>query len=359
MLMLEAPAIELPSPPAATFTLRDVPARHRFPMMRDMMADGHKPFMCSLLTATREDDEAPFDGGFEFRTTGELNCIDLYTDAVTYTRTERGVAASPTDLYGLQLQVEGVSHFEQGGQTRTHMPGSLMLMDSNVPFHTVKLAWTRHRKMLIPRRQIDALIAPGWQRQGIVCAQPGLGSLVTQYTRVLMEEMGRLNAAQASAALDNLCRLLALVADRTQRADPADRALNAARLLQVRRHVEQHLADPALTPASVAAAHRMSQRSLHLLFEPTGMSFARHVLRLRLQECHAMVASPAHAHRSITDIAFAWGFNSLTTFYSAFQRQFGVAPGELRRAAGSGKVAASNRSSLVASPPPSTSYVID
>jgi AraC family transcriptional regulator, positive regulator of tynA and feaB len=337
--------IELPTPPAATYTLRDVPVRHRFPMMRDMMADGHAPFMLSLLTATREDPEAPFDGGFEFRTTGVLSCIDLYTDAVTYTRTERGVACSPTDLYGLQLQVEGVSHFSQGGQTRTHLPGSLMLMDSNVPFHTVKLGRTRHRKMLIPRRQIDALIAPGWQRHGIHCAQPGLGNLVTQYTRALMEEMGRLGAAEAVVAMDNLCRLLALLADaQTEQAEPADRAINAARLVQVRRHIEQHLADPALTPASVAAAHCMSQRSLHLLFEPTGVSFARYVLRRRLQECHAMVASPAHAHRSVTDIAFAWGFNSLTTFYGAFQRQFGMAPGDLRRAAGKGKIASPQRS---------------
>ena len=341
--MLDAPAIELPSPPAATYTLWDVPVRRRFPMMRDMMADGHPPFMVSILTVTREDDEAPFDGGFEWRTTGELDCLDLYTDAVTYRRTERGVAASPTATYGLQLQVEGVSHFTQGGRTRTHAPGSLMLMDSNVPFHTVKPGRSRHRKILVPRRQLDALVAAGWQRQGMDCAQPGLGGLLTQYTRALMEEMGRLSAAQAGAALDNLCRLLALFADaQTERADPADRAINAARLVQVRRHIEQHLVDPSLSPASVAAAHRMSQRSLHLLFEPTGVSFARYVMRRRLQECHTMVTSPAQAHRSVTDIAFAWGFNSLTTFYGAFQRQFGMAPGELRRAAASGKVAPSD-----------------
>jgi AraC-like DNA-binding protein len=340
MAMLDAPAIELPRPPVASYTLRDVPVRRRFAMMRDMMADGHPPFMLSLLTATREDDEAPFDGGFEFRATGELATVELYTDAVAYARTAHGVAASPTDLYGLQLQVEGLSHFTQGGQTRTHAPGSLMLMDSNVPFHTVKPGRSRHRKILVPRRQLDALIVPGWQRQGIHCAQPGLGGLLTQYTRALMQEMDRLSVVEAGAALDNLCRLLALYSQaQTERVDPADRAVNAARLVQIRGYIDQHLADPALTPASVAAAHRMSQRSLHLLFEPTGVSFARHVLRRRLQECHAMVASPAHAHRSITDIAFAWGFNSLTTFYSAFQRQFGMAPGEVRRAAGTGKLA--------------------
>src|SRR5665213_1623480 len=167
MAMLDAPAIELPNPPAASYTLRDVPMRHRFPMMRDMMADGHPPFMRSILTASRE----------------------------------------------------------------------------------------------APEAQIDTLIAPGWQPQGIHCARSGLGSLLTQYTRALMEEIGRLSAAEAGAALDNLCRLLALHAyAQSRHADPADRAINAARLMQVRRYIDQHLADPALTPASVAAAHRMSQR---------------------------------------------------------------------------------------------------
>lgn len=302
--------------------------------MREMMADGHPPFMIARLTATREDGETPFDSGLRMRTTGELNCIDLYTDAVTYARTQSGVAASPTDIYSLQLQVEGVSHFTQGGQTRTHAPGSLMLMDGNVPFHTVKPGRSLHRKIRIPRRQIDTLIAPGWQRQGIHCAQPGLGALLTQYTRVLMEEMDRLTAAEATATLDNLCRLFALHADaQTRHAGPAERAIHAARLVQVRRYIDLHLADPALTADLVARAHRMSLRSLHLLFEPTGVSFARHVLRRRLQECQAMLTSPAQAHRSVTDIAFAWGFNSLTTFYGAFQREFGMAPGELRRTA--------------------------
>jgi AraC-like DNA-binding protein len=214
-----------------------------------------------------------------------------------------------------------------------------MLIDGNVPFHTVKPGRSRHRKLLLPRRRIDALIAPGWQRHGIHYGQPGLGNLLTQYTRVLMEEMDRLNAAEASAAFDNLCRLLALHASgQAENADLRDRAIHAARLAQVRRYIDQHLADPALTSASVAAEHRMSQRSLHLLFEPTGVTFAQYVLQWRLEECRAMLASLAHVYRSVTDVAFAWGFNSLTTFYSAFQREFDMAPGEVRRTAASSDV---------------------
>ncbi len=335
--MLDAAAIEPPPSPVLSYTLQDVPVRRRFPMMREMMADGHPPFMRAVLTAEREDPDAPFDGGFILHTKGELACCEHYSEAVSYTRTARGAATSPIDDYGIFLLLAGVWHLTQGGQTRTVEPGSMVLMDSNIPFHSVKPGKARLRAIRIPHRQMDPLIVPGWQRHGIVCAaQPGLGGLVTQYARALTDEMDRLSAAQADAALDNLCRLFALHSDaQVNHVAPAEHAVHAARLLQVRRHIDQHLADPALTPASVAAAHQMSLRSLHLLFEPTGVSFARHVLRRRLQECHATLTSPAHAQRSVTDIAFAWGFNSLTTFYSGFQHEFGMAPGEVRRAAGS------------------------
>jgi len=343
--MLDAAAIEPPPSPVLSYTLHDVPVRRRFPMMREMMADGHPPFMRAVLTADREDPEAPFDGGFVLHTTGELACCEHYSEAVSYTRTARGAATSPINDYGIFLLLDGVWHLTQGGQTRTIEPGSMVLMDSNVPFHSVKPGKARLRAIRISHRQMDPLIVPGWQRHGIVCAaQPGLGGMLTQYARVLTDEMDRLSPAQADAALDNLCRLFALHSHaQTNHAGPAGHAIHAARLVQIRRHIDQRLADPALSPASVAAAHGMSLRNLHLLFEPTGVSFARYVLRRRLQECRATLASPAQAHRSVTDIAFGWGFNSLTTFYGAFQREFGMAPGEVRRTAGSGDVAPSER----------------
>ena len=59
------------------------------------------------------------------------------------------------------------------------------------------------------------------------------------------------------------------------------------------------------------------------MFEPTGTTFGRYVLRRRLEECRAaLIANPA---RSVTDIAFGWGFSSLASFYRAFQAAFGMA----------------------------------
>ena len=102
-------------------------------------------------------------------------------------------------------------------------------------------------------------------------------------------------------------------------------SLRSAQLAAVKRYVDLHLADPGLTPASAAAALGISARQLHRLFEPSGSSFARYVLRQRLLRCRDTIAGATGTGRSVVDIAFGWGFNSMATFYRAFVSEFGIA----------------------------------
>jgi AraC-like DNA-binding protein len=53
------------------------------------------------------------------------------------------------------------------------------------------------------------------------------------------------------------------------------------------------------------------------------------LLSRRLEECKVALMNPIGG-RSVTDIAFAWGFKSLATFHRNFRHAFGVTPGELR-----------------------------
>jgi len=46
------------------------------------------------------------------------------------------------------------------------------------------------------------------------------------------------------------------------------------------------------------------------------------------------LCSPAHAHRLLVDIAFAWGFNSQAHFSRAFRRKYGQSPSAFRQRAG-------------------------
>jgi AraC-like DNA-binding protein len=96
-------------------------------------------------------------------------------------------------------------------------------------------------------------------------------------------------------------------------------ALRTERLERIRMYVEWHLTDPELSAHGAARALGMSVRSLHLALAPSGVSFGELVQCRRLAACHAQLNRPDNG-ATIADIAFAGGFNSLSSFYRAFRR---------------------------------------
>jgi AraC-like DNA-binding protein len=186
--------------------------------------------------------------------------------------------------------------------------------------------------LVIPQAALSPLVSGG--RLARPFRLPGaspLGSLLgaaidaaKAQTPLLADELGE-------AVLSNLCGLVVLACGASDEGVEHGRdSLRSAQLAAVKRHVDMHLADPGLTPASAAAALGISARQLHRLFEPSGSSFARYVLRQRLLRCRDTIGGATGTGRSVVDIAFGWGFNSMATFYRAFVSEFGSPPTVLR-----------------------------
>ena len=146
-----------------------------------------------------------------------------------------------------------------------------------------------------------------------------------------------------SCVADTLCRLLAVACG--GEAGEQGQAIRLARLADAKRYVGLHLADPDLTPETAASALKISVRLLNLLFEPGGTTFTDYVVKRRLEECRAALET---GERSVTDIAFAWGFNSLATFFRRFREAYGMTPFEMRHQAVRRKSASFQRQSPTA-----------
>jgi AraC-like DNA-binding protein len=109
-------------------------------------------------------------------------------------------------------------------------------------------------------------------------------------------------------------------------------ALRATRLQRICTYVETNLADPSLSAKAASRALGISVRSLHLALAPTGETFGDLVQRRRLAACHSLLRRPDNP-ATIAEIAFASGFNSLSSFYRAFRRAYGACPSEAARPA--------------------------
>ncbi|GIE92394.1 helix-turn-helix domain-containing protein [Actinoplanes regularis] len=126
-------------------------------------------------------------------------------------------------------------------------------------------------------------------------------------------------------------RLLASMTGRTT-ADPA-----MVHLANARSFIEDHLTDPGLNAARVAAGVGISERHLSRAFAATGTSLPQFVLARRLERARTLLSSgPAE---TVARVALRCGFGSATYFSRAFTAHFGVRATQVRRSAVTGRSA--------------------
>ncbi len=188
--------------------------------------------------------------------------------------------------------------------------------------------------LVVPHTALSPLLAGGrLTRPFRVPIVSPLGSLLGAAMSAAKAQAPLLPEELVEGVLRNLCGLVALAIGASGEGTEEGRdSLRSAQLAAVKRYIDLHLADPGLTPASGASELGISVRQLHRLFEPSGSSFARYVLRERLLRCRDTIGGATGTGRSVVDIAFGWGFNSMATFYRAFVSEFGIPPAVLRAA---------------------------
>lgn len=113
--------------------------------------------------------------------------------------------------------------------------------------------------------------------------------------------------------------------------DASHTATQAAILHRICQTIERRLDDPELAPARVAQAEGISERYLQKLFEGVGDNFTHYVRERRLQRAWADLSNPAEAHRSISEIAYRYGFGDSAHFSRTFRHRFGLPPREFRQ----------------------------
>lgn len=307
------------------FSTDDVPERDRFSYWADTSTTSTATQRLPVAGAPRS-----FRASFSVRSMGSIFNMRSEADAHRVMRQKQDVARRPWGAYWIYREASAGIWCKYGDQEFLSRTGDLFIAQPDRPFETRTNTRYAYESWLVPRSFLDPHLpavagAPVTRLSG----RGGVGGLAANYLESLTRNWDDIPEGATDQVIDTLARLIG-VACGAGATDQPD-AVRAGRLVTAHRHIDRHLATPDLSPATVAAALGISVRSLHLLFEPTGASFARHVLRRRLEECRsALLGTPA---RPVIDIAFAWGFNSLSSFYRAFQAAFGTSPGDLREAA--------------------------
>jgi len=103
--------------------------------------------------------------------------------------------------------------------------------------------------------------------------------------------------------------------------------------LRIRAFIQHHLADPDLTPRTIAAAHHISLSYLHRLFQDEQFTIAAWIRHQRMEHARRDLADRKLLPIPIHAIAARWGFHRATDFTRTFRSTYGIAPRDYRHQA--------------------------
>ncbi|WP_432832459.1 helix-turn-helix domain-containing protein [Dactylosporangium sp. CA-092794] len=265
---------------------------------------------------------------------GPVRVVATKSRPVDAERTPALIRRSDPEVYLVLLNHKGGEQLEQDGRVTVMSPWDMVLLHSSHPFRTTcdPDGPTQHGTVVmlepgilpIPARRLRDLVGLP------LSTGDSLDSLVSQYIlglgagRFQPADAGRLTSATVSLVSLMLARRLNSV-----RALPGETREDAL-LARVREHIIVRLGDPTLTPESVAAAHHISVRTLHRLFQANEVTVAGWIRQRRLERCHADLLDPALVTRSVRSIARRWGFPDAAHFSRVFQNAYGSSPAAFR-----------------------------
>ncbi len=251
-----------------------------------------------------------------------------------------GTRADPDRVLVL-TQLEGACILRHAGGTTRLEQGGICLLPAEADVHYRYPVPYRQLALCCEGRVLEEWL-PGWRRHTFLAVSglQGAGVLFYSLLRTLRHEMDALPSDCHDKALHALMKLLAAAMEGAgRRRVAASGRLAALHKERVRRFVLEHLAEPDLSIQRISAALGLSPRYLHHLFSREDMHLMQWVWAQRLERCRQELTQSAMTGRSISTIAFAWGFNDPAHFSRAFRRRYGVTPREMQRRAAAGAAA--------------------
>lgn len=253
-------------------------------------------------------------------------------------RTPKLIRQSDPDpeQYRVDLLVRGQLVVEQAGQEAALGPGDFAITDWSRPARWAT-ATQRAVSLMFPRALLplphDEVARLGGVR---IPGDHGAGALFSSLARQVvahLDDYGPADGARLGTTLvDLLAAALAARLDGQDELPPG--TAQQALLRQVHGFIERRLADPALTPGTVAAAHHISVRYLYKLFETEPTGVAGWIRERRLERCRRDLLDPALADRPVSAVAARWGLTNAAHFSRAFRAAYGLSPLAYRAMAG-------------------------
>ncbi|MBO1267922.1 helix-turn-helix domain-containing protein [Arthrobacter cavernae] len=299
-----------------------------FDHWRHLVAESFVPL------AAETDRPDTFHGRMRSRVLDRMCIVEVSASGHSVHRTPALVARPGQRYFKLNLQLEGTGLLIQDNREAVLRPGDLAIYDTNRPY---TLAFEEQARVMVVMFPHDALTLPpdyvGQLSAIRLACGSGVAGVVGPFIAQLAANPGLLGGPSGSRLAANALDLVSTMLH--SELDIAGDSLKPQVVLatSVREYIEANLADPQLSPASIAAAHFISTRHLHNIFHESGATVASWIRSQRLERIRRELRDPLHTGTAVGAVAARWGFLDAAHFSRSFRDAFGVSPSDWRRGA--------------------------
>lgn len=313
------------------FRSDDVPAPDRFGYWAELLGRTHAPM------------ELGSDHADDFRACQrvlDLGAVTVWSatfQPLVFRRTPKLIRQSDPEAYHLSFVVRGTGAGVWRHRETRYKADDLFINSSSLPndIHSsgdpVTTVALEVPKALLPMSRDMAGRIVG----APVSGREGMGALLAGFLTQLTADTASYRPADrprlSTVLVDLVAALFAHLLDAGDSLPPETR--RRALTLRIQAFIREHLHDPELTPAAIAAAHHISTSYLHRLFRDEDATVAASIRRLRLEAARRDLTDPARRAAPLHAIAARWGFPRATDFSRAYRAAYGTTPRDHRHQA--------------------------
>jgi AraC-like DNA-binding protein len=277
----------------------------------------------------KPDPDAPFQASMSLMKLGPLILSDCQGSASRTIRQGCGEAGS----LALLIQKEGECVIHHRNHQTLLSPGSFCIFPANKQAEFEMPGAYRQFSLRFQASLLSERLT-GWEQSAFsrIPCDSGAGGIFLGLVQAMQQHGDSTNSKCCIEAFQAMLGLLATVLGE-KTADtvrlPATRMASYHKA-RIRRFVLENLANPELDISRIADAVGLSLRYVHRLFTDEPMQLMQWIWSERLERCLKALASSECTDRSVSAVAYAWGFNNASHFSRSFRKRYGVSPRDIQ-----------------------------
>jgi len=308
------------------FSTADVHPRHRFDYWHEVACKKIVGFEATPLNHPK------FAASLQVADLAGMGLVMFENTPMDAARTAKNIAQEKDDCLLICRQIRGAVRLDQDSRQTLLKAGELTVIDPQRPYTADFVSLSKMLLFKVPRHAFEQRYGRVGECSGRVVRRDNrIGAFAADHLALLPRHALMLEPAAAATVSAYALDLISLSLFRlTEKGKPFRSTARSLAVSNLRAFIDMRLGDPELDPTSVAAGTGISLRYAQALLAEEGTSITRLIQERRLNQCERALANPARRHRTVSEIAFAWGFTDLTHFGRLFKKRFGMTPRDYR-----------------------------